>query len=180
MKVLLFAALLQFLTLHVFAQISISNSKWKGQTEVPRIVNIDLEFSKDTFKIFSGRGVEVMPYSQYKDSLFIRKISGNSHEWLENGKKFLLHVINDSCTRRINGIEAIRINQRIRPADEAPGNRSYKSLADGPILLRVDYPSGHGISDLKSEATKRFGDLFSFTLLQTGHLDFQLKEKKAF
>jgi subtilisin family serine protease len=143
-KTILTAAFINFFALQATGQIQISNSKWKGQTEVPRTTDIDLEFSKDTFKIFSGRGIEVMLYSQYNDSLFIRKISGNSQcpegaagwyriEWLENGEKFLLHVINDSCTRRVNGIEAIRINQRIRPSNDASRDWSYKSFSKDSI-----------------------------------------------
>ena len=49
-----------------------------------------------------------------------------------------------------------------------------------PILLRIDYESGHGIGDTKSVIFERAADGLSFALWQLGHPDFQLKEKKAF
>ena len=146
MKIILCAAVIILLKLHTIAQIQISNSKWKGQTEVPSPADIDLEFTKDTFRIIgqSGREFEVMLFSQHNDSLHLRKIAGASPcpggteawyriEWLENGEKFLLHLINDSCARRANGMKAIRINQRIHPANEASRNWSYKSFSKDSI-----------------------------------------------
>ena len=53
------------------------------------------------------------------------------------------------------------------------------NASNKPILLRVDYASGHGIGDVKSVAFERMADLLSFALWQTGHPDFQLKEKKG-
>jgi hypothetical protein len=127
MKIILTVAFINFLFLSAIAQTQIINTKWKAQTAVPRTADIDLEFSKDTFKINgpSGRGIEIMLFSQQNDSLYIRKVSGPSPcpgateawyriEWLENGEKFLLHLLGDSCTRRANGIKSIRINNRIR------------------------------------------------------------------
>ena len=49
-----------------------------------------------------------------------------------------------------------------------------------PILLRVDYSSGHGFGDVKSVLFERIADLFAFALWQTGHPDFQIKDTKAF
>ena len=146
MKIILTTAAIVFFTLPAIVQIQISNSKWKGQTEVPRTADVDLEFTKDTFRIIgqAGRGLEVIFFSQHNDSLYIRKISGASPcpegteawyriEWLENSEKFLLHLINDSCTRRANGIKAIRINQRIRAANETSRNWSYQSLSKDSV-----------------------------------------------
>jgi len=51
-----------------FSQTSLINSKWKPQTDAPRIL---LDFKKDTLSILftSGREPEVMAYSQHHDSL---------------------------------------------------------------------------------------------------------------
>lgn len=49
-----------------------------------------------------------------------------------------------------------------------------------PILLRIDYQSGHGIGDTKSVMFERAADGLSFALWQVGHPDFQIKDKKAF
>ena len=44
-----------------------------------------------------------------------------------------MQLISDSCIRRANGIKAIRINQRIRPANEIARNWSYKSLSKDSV-----------------------------------------------
>ena len=44
--------------------------------------------------------------------------------------------------------------------------------SDNPVLFRVDYESGHG-SDAKTKTFEEFGDIFSFSLWQTGHADYQ-------
>jgi hypothetical protein len=100
----------------IFSQFRLANSKWKPQTEAPRI---QLDFKKDTLSILftSGREAEIMVFSQHHDSLLIRKISGTGScpagverwyriEWLDNGEKFLLHNINDDCSGRIAGFTA--------------------------------------------------------------------------
>ena len=80
MRIILTAGFIIFFILHATAQNQISNSKWEGQTEVPRPAGILLDFSKDTFKIIgvNGRDFEVMVFSQHRDSLYIRKVSGAS------------------------------------------------------------------------------------------------------
>lgn len=146
MKFFLTAGFVILLTLHASAQLQISTSKWEGQTEVPRQTDILLEFSKDTLKITGvrGREFEVMVFSQHHDSLYIRKVSGASPcpdgtgawyriQWTENGEKFLLRLISDTCTRRSNGITAIRITKRIRLANEVARNAAYKSLSKDSI-----------------------------------------------
>ena len=44
--------------------------------------------------------------------------------------------------------------------------------SDNPVLFRVDYESGHG-SDAKTKTFEEFGDIFSFSLWQTGHAEYQ-------
>ena len=55
-----------------------------------------------------------------------------------------------------------------------------ENASNKPILFRVDYASGHGFGDVKSVTFERLADLISFALWQTGHPDFQIKDKKAF
>jgi prolyl oligopeptidase len=45
-----------------------------------------------------------------------------------------------------------------------------------PVLLEVNYDNGHFTED-KSVTFKNFANMFSFALWQTGHSDFQLKDK---
>ena len=132
MKNILIALFIFFCTHCAVAQIQISNSKWEARLEIPRQADVDMEFTKDTFRIVSkvGREFEVMFFSQHNDSLYIRKISGITPcpdgaegwyriEWLENGEKFFLQPINDSCTRRSNSFKTFQITKRIRSANEA-------------------------------------------------------------
>jgi len=101
-------------SLVAFSQTNFVNSKWKPQTESPRIKY--LEFKKDSLSILftSGREAEVMNFSQNHDSLVVKKISGTSAcaigvegwyriEWLINDEKFLLHKISDDCSGRALG-----------------------------------------------------------------------------
>jgi len=78
MKITLAAAFVTLFTFHAIAQNSIANTNWSAHVEVPYSVNINLEFKKDSFTIYSEKGkvVESMLFSQYHDSLFLRRISG--------------------------------------------------------------------------------------------------------
>jgi len=127
MKIILPVVFVLFFTFQSFAQMAISNTKWKGTAEVPQTVNITLDFRVDSFYIFGNRGLdpETMVYSQHHDSLYFIKISGRSQcpakteawyriEWLKNGEKFVLHAISDSCAGRANGFPKIRILEKVR------------------------------------------------------------------
>lgn len=117
MKVLLTATLVQFLTLYAFAQTPISNTKWKGHIEIPQALDIVLEFKNDSLIATSAEGMEleVMFFSQAKDTLRLRKLNGQSPcdytvegiyhlEWADSGDKLLLHIINDDCIDRAKSI----------------------------------------------------------------------------
>ena len=80
MKVLLTVALVQFLSLNTFAQTQISNTKWKGQMTSPQALDIILEFKNDSLIATSAEGMEleVMFFSQAKDTLKLRKLNGTS------------------------------------------------------------------------------------------------------
>lgn len=49
------------------------------------------------------------------------------------------------------------------------------NVSDNPILLLVDFESGHGIGDTKTKYFESLADVQSFALWQTGHADFKLK-----
>ena len=113
-KNLILACTLLF-SLVAFSQNTLVNTKWKPQTESPRIQH--LEFRKDTLLILftNGREPEIMSFSQRHDSLLIKKISGVGAacplgaeglyriEWLANGEKLVFNNINDDCPGRVQG-----------------------------------------------------------------------------
>jgi len=45
-----------------------------------------------------------------------------------------------------------------------------------PVLLNVDFNSGHEGSTDELDVYEEWGNIFSFVLWQTGHPDYQLKE----
>ena len=126
MKIILTGIIIFFFTLGTIGQNSISNSKWKGVFLIPHAVDVNFTFKKDTLYITTGTSEEVgtIFFTQQKDTLMIRKISGPSPcteeaegryriEWLENGNKFRLHGISDECDGRI-GVFTVNPFERIR------------------------------------------------------------------
>lgn len=126
MKLLIITSLLHFVAFSVFAQISISNTSWDAHTTIPQSVDLRLEFARDSFSIYrrNGRLAETSFFSQRNDSLFIRKLWGVSPcssgyeawykiEWLENGTKFILHNLSDTCRQRSNSWTSLRIYGKI-------------------------------------------------------------------
>jgi len=109
----------------IFSQ-SIPDTKWKGILLMPNALDVTFNFKKDTLFITNETGQEVgtIFFTQQKDTLTIRKISGPSPcpeqtqgwyriEWLENGNKFRLHGINDECEGRM-GVFTLNAFERIR------------------------------------------------------------------
>jgi prolyl oligopeptidase len=47
-----------------------------------------------------------------------------------------------------------------------------------PVLLDLDYESGHGIGDTKTQRQRQTADIYSFLLWQLGHPEFQPAAKK--
>ena len=47
------------------------------------------------------------------------------------------------------------------------------SASDKPVLLRIDYASGHGMGSTKSQRQEQYADLWSFMLWQFGDARFQ-------
>lgn len=116
MKILLVVVLLLTAS-NLFSQSSISKTKWKGHIEMPQALDIILEFRNDSLIATSAEGLEleVMFFSQAKDTLRLRKLNGQSPcdyttegiyrlEMVEAGDKLLLHMIKDDCTERAKSI----------------------------------------------------------------------------
>ena len=125
MKILISAALV-LVTIYSSGQNSLSNTKWKGVFLIPHAVDVMLDFKKDTLYITTGTSDEVgtIFFTQQKDTLVIKKISGPSPcteqtqgkyriEWFENGDTFRLHGISDECEGRI-GVFTINPFERVR------------------------------------------------------------------
>jgi hypothetical protein len=126
MKLLIITALLHCLTFNASAQISIADTRWDARTTIPQSIDLKLEFSRDSFSIYrlNGKLAETSYFLQKNDSLFIRKLWGVSPcssgyeawyniEWLENGNKFILHSLSDTCRQRANSWTSLRINGKI-------------------------------------------------------------------
>jgi len=105
MKILIITALLQVVALYSSGQTPISNTKWDATIAVPQSIEMRLEL---IYRV-NGRVAELSYFLQNHDSLFIRKLSGVSScssgyeacykiEWLDNGNKFILHNLSDTCT----------------------------------------------------------------------------------
>ena len=115
MKIVFIIALI-FFGQDLFAQNSISNTKWKGHIEVPQALDIILEFRYDSLFVTSAEGLElgVMFFSQTKDTLKIRKLSsqGPCNTTTEGiyiltiDDKLVLYPISDNCKQRAVSISA--------------------------------------------------------------------------
>jgi prolyl oligopeptidase len=57
--------------------------------------------------------------------------------------------------------------------------RLQAATASGkPVLLDLDFDSGHGIGDTKTQRQRQTADIYSFLLWQLGHPAFQPAAKK--
>jgi prolyl oligopeptidase len=45
--------------------------------------------------------------------------------------------------------------------------------SDNPVLLRIDYESGHGIGSTKSQRLRELADIIAFILWQAGVPEYQ-------
>lgn len=121
MKILIIVAF-HLIATNLIAQNTLINTKWNAHFEIPRSFDTKIEFKKDTFSVYRPNGMmaESNYFIQSNDSLFIRKLSGVSPcqdasvgwykiEWLENGSKFILHNLSDSCRPRSNAWTSMRI-----------------------------------------------------------------------
>jgi cell wall-associated protease len=130
MKKLLFLVTVQLFTLIAVSQFSISNTKWMVHSEIPQPGDLIMDFKKDTLSSFLMNGTEIgrSVFSQHNDSLLIHKLAGTSPcpigsegwyriEWLENGEKFLLHLIEDECYARSVQIPRLTVIRKIKASN---------------------------------------------------------------
>lgn len=67
-------------------------------------------------------------------------------------------------------------DQRVAPWDAAKFVARLQDLnpTSRPILLKVDFNSGHGLHDEDEKYNKEMAEIFSFAFWQTGHKEYQL------
>lgn len=104
----------------------LKNTKWQGRIEKPQSMDIILEFRKDSLVATAdGSELEVMFFSQSKDTLRLRKLNGQSPcddtaeglyrlEWANNGEKLMLHIIGDDCYARAVSITSAVAYLRVK------------------------------------------------------------------
>lgn len=127
MKLIIIAILIQFFAPGLFAQHSVINSKWRGHIESPQSLDIIFDFRKDTVIVNSAEGaeLEVMSYSQNKDTVRLRKLNGTSPcdysaegtyhiQWLDSGEKLVFHAIKDDCDDRAKAITSATAYFRVK------------------------------------------------------------------
>ena len=122
MKILIIVAF-NLITINLVAQnseFSLKNSHWTVKIKGLKNAEAKVNFKEDTVYFFYFVGSDqqaVFTFSQTRDTLIIIKASGNdlcpvsskgiyTIEPLDNGKKFLLHIVSDECSDRINGLTA--------------------------------------------------------------------------
>jgi cell wall-associated protease len=95
------------------AQISaLANTTWSGMAYVPTELNVKLAFGIDTLKLVMAENnllLETMSYRLSNDTLFIKKLSGNSpcendqegiYKVAVKEKLFTIVAISDACAER--------------------------------------------------------------------------------
>ncbi len=114
----------------------------------------------------SANGVPNIPeFGSVKDEKqFASLLEMDAYHHVEPGVKYpatlLIHGINDP---RVPPWMSLKMAAKLQ-ADSASGK---------PILLRIDYASGHGVGSTKSQRQEEYADLWSFMLWQFGDPRFQ-------
>jgi hypothetical protein len=131
MKIFLVILLIHNLVFCVSAQTSshpdLANTKWQGRVERPQSRDIILEFRKDSVIATAADGaeLEVMFFSQSKDTLKLKKLNGQSPcdditvgiyrvEWNDNAEKVTLHIVSDECKARSASITSAGAYFRVK------------------------------------------------------------------
>ena len=117
MKKIMLVGCSVILSMTTFSQHQIRNTKWKGHIEVPQSLDIVLDFRNDSLIATSAEGMEleIMFFSQSKDTLQLRKLNGQSPcdhvtegfyllVWVATGDKLVLQMIKDDCKARSSSI----------------------------------------------------------------------------
>lgn len=113
MAVCFVAAACMFTTNKATAQISaLANTTWLGTAYVPTELQVKFAFGVDTLKLVMADNnlvLETMSYRLSNDTLFIKKLSGNSpceddqegvYKVAVKEKLFTIVAINDPCAER--------------------------------------------------------------------------------
>ena len=122
------------------SQIQIDNTRWNAHTDIPISVEIQLVFKKDSFLILSQDGkylVELMTYSLRGDSLYLRKIFGQTPcdngtegryriQALKKSENFSFQLINDACGPRSNFFTFLQLKGK--SVDKDLSSIGYTSL----------------------------------------------------
>lgn len=119
MKILLVVVLL-LTGWNLFSQSSVSNTNWKGHIENPQPLDVVIEFKNDSLIVTSAEGVEleVMSFSQSKDTLKLRKLNGQSPcdfttegiyilNFTNSGDTVIFYPITDHCKARATSISPV-------------------------------------------------------------------------
>jgi hypothetical protein len=119
MKILLVVVLL-LTGWNLFSQSSVSNTKWKGHIENPQPLDVVIEFKNDSLIVTSAEGLEleVMSFSQSKDTLKLRKLNGQSPcdfttegiyilNFTNSGDTVIFYPITDHCKARAMSISPV-------------------------------------------------------------------------
>ncbi len=103
-----------------------------------------------------------------KEDEFRALLAMSSYHQVKEGTKYpavmLTHGVNDP---RVDVWHTAKMGARLMAA----------TTSGKPILLDLDYESGHGIGDTKAQRQKQNSDIYAFLFWQAGHPDFQPKKR---
>ena len=99
-----------------------------------------------------------------KEDEFRALLAMSSYHQVKEGTRYpavlLVHGVNDP---RVDVWHSSKMAARLMAA----------STSGKPVLLDLDYESGHGIGDTKAQRQKQIADYYAFIFWQAGHPDFQ-------
>ena len=103
-----------------------------------------------------------------KEDEFRALLAMSSYHHVKPGTRYpavlLMHGVNDP---RVPVWHSTKMAARLLAA----------STSGKPVLLDLDFDSGHGVGETKAQQQRRTADIYAFLLWQTGHPDFQAEEK---
>ena len=91
-------------------------------------------------------------------------------KWLLGGLLAMsaYHSVEDGvdypATLLTHGFNATRVNQWM--SGKMAARMQAVSNGESPVLLRIDFDSGHGIGSTRSQVLEQYADIYSFLLAQ--------------